>query len=106
MPFLQLGLDVYTVYMYCFFPNTLLIYFSHNGNALIDFIMTENSYRYTILLHGKEITLYIIHCKRSEFQFILQVFLIIGNFFYPQIKFILKPDLVFVIIQWQKWLHS
>ena len=40
--------------------------------------MTENSY--TILLHGKEITLYIIHCKRSEFQFILQVFLIIGIF--------------------------
>ena len=64
--------------------------------------MTENSY--TILLHGKEITLYIIHCKRSEFQFILQVFFI--NFFYPQIKFLLKPDLVFVIIQWQKWLHS
>lgn len=78
MPFLQLGLDVYTVYMYCFFPNTLLIYFSHNGNAIIDFIMTESSY--TILLHGKEITLYIIHCKRSEFQFILQVFLIIGIF--------------------------
>lgn len=33
--------------------------------------MTENSY--TILLHGKEITLYIIHCKRSEFQFILHL---------------------------------